>query len=541
MSRFRPLHLCVLSTLVACHESESSPAPAPIVQNLGLAVRAVHGQGELRFLVVAEEDQGPSDLNGDGDVLDLVFFALDLESGRTWNTGLVPPAPRFVDEPPPILAQDDRAIVFKVGEREQGVDFNSDGDLDDVDVHLFERSTGAVTDLGQFVPRAVLGDDFLAYAMKEEDDTALHVRDLRDGSEVVLPFGLPLVVAGGYVGFEREEGPGHDWNGDGDETDARVLEFHDLRSARPVPGAWAFGGLATSVHGTFGFHVSEREQGATDLDGDGDAFDLVFHVLDPASGSVLDTAITTSGFSGATDPDRYLFWGWEVAGGLDWNGDGDELDGVLHTYDPRTDELVNTGLASVFAVPFGEWLAVQVLEHEQGNADLDGDGSSQGVVVSVFHPQSQDVRNLGLGGLTTVGARHVVALRPELQADWNADGDRRDLVLFDWSHATGASTNRGIDALGILGIAGDRVILIRSEFAANTDLNHDGDLDDAVPAVCELSSSSLVHVGLAVGGWAPPSPSGRIPLLVSERGHGQELNGDQDSHDAVLHVLTPGP
>ena len=71
--------------------------------------------------------QGNTDLNGDGDVIELVFHVYDVSSGTTTNVGLA-----AYD-----IQLDGNTITFLVSESFQGsTDLNGDGDSSDSVLHL---------------------------------------------------------------------------------------------------------------------------------------------------------------------------------------------------------------------------------------------------------------------------------------------------------------------------------------------------------------------------------------------------------------------
>jgi hypothetical protein len=89
---------------------------------------------------------------------------------------------------------------------------------------------------------------------------------------------------------EADEGAGVDLNGDGDFGDT-VLRAHDgtnlTETGFAVDDFLAKGSLV-------GFRVPEDDQGLTPLNGDGDSFEAVMHVLDLGTGAVVNTGIAAS-------------------------------------------------------------------------------------------------------------------------------------------------------------------------------------------------------------------------------------------------------
>ena len=123
-----------------------------------------------------------------------------------------------------------------------------------------------------------------------------------------------------------------------------------------------------------GHFLIERDEHLADLNGDGDQEDSVLFTWDSTLRLAHDTGLAFGG-PHAFFADRALVSVSEAGQESDLNGDGDELDLVLHLYDGSAERLWNLGLAvsSAESLGAGERSAVLVDEAEQG-ADLNGDG-----------------------------------------------------------------------------------------------------------------------------------------------------------------------
>lgn len=89
--------------------------------------RRVRFDGRRVAIAVSEEDQGGTDLNGDGDAEDEVVHVFDAATNSVINTGM----DGF------LLGFSDGVVAFGVWERRQGqTDLNGDGDTDDFVFHL---------------------------------------------------------------------------------------------------------------------------------------------------------------------------------------------------------------------------------------------------------------------------------------------------------------------------------------------------------------------------------------------------------------------
>jgi hypothetical protein len=114
-----------------------------LLQNtrLVLASSAVTAVGGVFGVAVSEAAQGRGDLSGDGDADDAVFHVYDPVRAFSVNLGLVVPL-----HPPP--AVDGARFLLHALERPSGADWNGDGDLDDLVVHVFESEPGLLYGTG---------------------------------------------------------------------------------------------------------------------------------------------------------------------------------------------------------------------------------------------------------------------------------------------------------------------------------------------------------------------------------------------------------
>jgi len=177
----------------------------------------------------------------------------------------------------------------------------------------------------------------------------------------------------------------------------------------------------------------------------------------------------------------------------DFNGDGDKTDRVLFTHDAVTGTTHNTGLAVLYGSidPRGDTAAFLVPEHDQGGADLNGDG----------------------------------------------DGDDKVLHLLRGHPAT--ITNLGVHSHQNPKTARDFVLFYASEIEQGVDLNGDGDqVDQTVGHVHDLVQAATFNLGLLLGGEAVDENQAlvRVPELYQ----GLDLDGDLvvDPNDATLHIIS---
>jgi hypothetical protein len=168
--------------------------------------------------------------------------------------------------------------------------------------------------------------------------------------------------------------------------------------------------------------VGENEQGATDLNGDGDSSDTVVAVYDGRTGAFMVVPLATAhvvltrfGIVCSWVPVPPAIVGDTVVflvderdhGGIDLNGDADAVDQVLHLFEVDTGHLVNVGLADATVPgPFGsppgtrnplslEISAQKVMmlvgEADQGGIDLNQDGDADDHVAVVVNVQNERV------------------------------------------------------------------------------------------------------------------------------------------------------
>ena len=86
---------------------------------------------------------------------------------------------------------------------------------------------------------------------------------------------------------------------------------------------------------------------------------------------------------------------------VDLNGDGDASDLVLHIYDANANTTTNLGLDADHFDLHGNLVAFRVHEGRQGNTDLNGDGDTAASVLHVYDVATEAIINLGLDAFFT--------------------------------------------------------------------------------------------------------------------------------------------
>jgi hypothetical protein len=502
---------------------DASPA-----RNLGLAaVTSPFGTssqtfGDLLVLAVSESGQR-ADLNGDGDMLDLVLHVHDLAAGTTANLGLARGGGTDTEQERRVAAEavnfhlatgsilSGRWLVIAVSESGQGADLNGDGDLGDpAVVHVHDLEARRTANLGLAAAAPAPGRRSIA----------------AEGSRLVMAL--------------SEADGGRDLNGDGDVADA-VVHVHDLEA-----GTTTNLGLAGSLEALTGswaaLRIDEASQDA-DLDGDGDLGGEVVHVHDFETQRTVNLALT--GEVRASSGEWLALWVPEDRQGGDLNGDGDTGDTVVHVHVPGAFTATNLGLAAAVEVDVlasASAFAFAALEAGEGR-DLNGDGDLDDSIIHVHDVLGGSTRNLALAGpreedFGALAGRTLVLRVPEVfqGADLNGDGDAADDdVVHVHDLATGATANLRI--AGDIGSLSERwLVLWVSEPTQGADLNGDGDAEDGfVVRVVDLETRALT--GPDVAGWSFPLLSDSLLVIAgSELLEGSDLNGDGDVEDSVFHT-----
>ena len=297
------------------------------------------------------------------------------------------------------------------------------------------------------------------------------------------------------------------------------------------------------------FVVDEAEEAGADLNGDGDATDLVYHHYDHASGSVTNLGVAMVGNCVANyalaGHGRFHLFVDESSQAQDLNADGDQLDRVLHEVVLPGVELRNLGV-ECFGNRLrssGSTVVFTVGESAQGGADLNGDGDALDTVAFVRDVVDDTTVGLGLACRFVPELRRpfasVLVSEQQQGVDLNADGDTIDDVVHVLDLETGATVNLGRSATSADWVGGS-LVFASDELSDGVDHNGDGDAFDRVLTRYDAVEGRLVTHPYAVRVWARTLGGvHRLAFTVPEDDQfGQDLNGDGDvSADEVLHVL----
>lgn len=358
-----------------------------------------------------------------------------------------------------------------------------------------------------------------------------------------------------------EDAQGADLNGNGYPYEV-VLHVYDQKSGSLVNTQLAVDTYLLSTFESDGTVATLVLENGVDLNGDGDGTDRVLHLVDAATGAATNLRLSVTGYFDTGTEDRLRERAGTFAcelsedGDQDLNGDGDKTDVVLGLglLGPRSRLRPRTpGLARLSATPLlatgdlpsqdatlmaldDDFLLFGVDELYQGGTDLNGDGDA--VDFSVLHlveTRTGALRNLGISGnFIGLGEGFLAFRSPEASEgrDLNGDGDLLDEVLHCYDTATGVLTDLGLAVDAVL-TSGPLVAGLVSEAGQGVDLNGDGDTLDSVPFVYEHAAGVTTMLPLAALEVHPAG--GGMLVLVSEARQGEDLNGDGDLLDDVLH------
>jgi hypothetical protein len=120
-----------------------SSAEPPTLTNLGAKHARLRGD---RLVYSRWETFGSEDLNGDGDLEDIVLTTEDLGSRRVTNVGLL--GVRGPDQDSLIGPFWEDGHAFWISEAEEGRDLNGDGDRADLVMHVHDAARGETTNTG---------------------------------------------------------------------------------------------------------------------------------------------------------------------------------------------------------------------------------------------------------------------------------------------------------------------------------------------------------------------------------------------------------
>ena len=468
------------------------------------------------------------------------------------------------------------------------------------------ENTGLATNLPSGEHPAILDTGHVAMAISEaaqgntdlngDGDTSDEVMHVvrPDGTKINLGLTGRYVTSltGGYVAFTVHEGAqgNVDLNGDGVPGNAFVLHVWDAATETTTNVGVDAVGLKAFSQSAVAFVTIESRQGNTDLNGDGDTNDSVYHTWSPTVG-LHNFGVVAASEERLTGGEMFVIV-FEGPSNVDLNGDGDMVDqiahimtgpttlinfailgnslsvptrdggiafpsaSILHFWYPQLG-LINTGLVGSYTggLPDGRVLIVLV----ESTDDLNGDGDVVDGIAAALDLQTLAVTHAGIAGRalgTDDGMAAVVVNEcDEGNTDLNGDGDGYgneidpiygepicdDNILHTWNPQTGAVQNLGL-AVNIhsteLVSASQYVTLVQESNQGDTDFNGDGDALDQVLHIYK-TDTGLVNTNIAARDFTPLT-NGLVAATVGEEGqYGADLNKDGDASDIVAMVIDP--
>ena len=227
------------------------------VQSLGLAASAVVLSSTHVAALADEDAQGAADLNGDGDATDDVVHVRAL-SGGGWTD---------VGEAADTIEACGTLFPFVTPESAQGSDRNGDADLGDRVLQVWDAAAASLRNTALAADELVCSGSLIAFR-SPENACGAHRNGDADATDHVL------TVYDASTGQIRESGQAI--------TPCRIAEC-DPRQPFRIIGR------------TVKFLTLESEQGDTDLNGDGDAVDLVIQIFDLDSGRTRTVGTVVDG------------------------------------------------------------------------------------------------------------------------------------------------------------------------------------------------------------------------------------------------------
>jgi len=430
------------------------------LDNVGLAVSQVVASDSLVAFTVPEAAEG-TDLNGDLDLLDQVLHVYDPATTLSTNVGQA------------VIGQlqiSGDVVAFLTPEGGQKQILNGDGDTSDNVVQVYDAALSSLTNTMQQSDEGILFDgDVIAFRTSEKRQgigTLNGDTDIRDsvpqvycvtngtcasaGVTQTVPFAAlgTLALSGDFLAFvTRERDQGVDLNADNDLRDG-VLQVYRISTATTVSSSLASTNRTPAISGSYvGFLVPERAQARTDLNGDGDTSDAVYHVFNAASSSATNTmrgaSVGEKRFAAAGDVFGFVTTE-RNNGRTDETGDDDARDTIVELWPLSSAGPTQCGEVaadrSTSIVVGDDKVLFRASERDSGQ-DLSGDLTLTDKVVAILDGNTNtlevlDIEALHVGSLQDflIVDGYVVYRVREATAllDLNGDGDTEDNVLVQY-------------------------------------------------------------------------------------------------------------
>lgn len=287
---------------------------------------------------------------------------------------------------------------------------------------------------------------------------------------------------------------------------------------------------------------------------------LAFVLTAPISPLAAQSTVSLGLAAGFSEPqgkiqgDLCSFSVFESFQSIDLNGDGDQVDVLLHLHRLSSGVTTNTNIPqgattsaqSLFSL--GDRLCLAVASESRigaGNGtDVNGDGDLNDDIpfvhdaatgVTVMLPIAASTAFLGPNGRPLTSGPHVVFAASESgqRADLNGDGDQSDIVLHRFSVGMSSAQNLGL-AVNRIVVGRDHALFSVPELVQGVDLNGDGDLGDFIAHGLDLATGTPTN--LAISTNQIDGDGDLFAFVAVESEQGADLNGDADLDDLVVHA-----
>jgi len=322
-------------------------------------------------------------------------------------------------------------------------------------------------------------------------------------------------------------------------------------------------GMAPKVYGDIIAFFTDENLAGEDLNGDGDSNDLIIRYYNISSHSLTNTKVSGHypaiyeniiTFTGSTVryfnltngnfvdtgvlafvdiPSIYeniiAFPTYEANANMDLNGDGDKDESVIRYYDLSSKVLRNTGVVGWGASIYGDIIAFSTFESQVAQ-DLNGDGDMDDSVIRYYNISSGTVTNTGAEGWWPALYGNIIAFEAHY---------RTYTAITYYNISDGSLVDTKIDGR-MACVYGNLIVFSTPEADYEVgDLNGDGDAEDWVIRYYDVSTKTLVNLG--VEGINPSIYGNTIAFETYEKDVGADLNNDGDVNDDVIRYVLLNP
>jgi len=335
---------------------------------------------EDKFVFFTNESSEGLDLNRDGDFTDNVLRIYDLVSKElsvTLLNGVVP-----------VLYEDQ--MLFHTNEKDENEDLNGDGDIKDIVIRMYDTALGRISDIAITGGFPAIDGDIIAYHVYErwvdddlngdedQDDFVIHYYNISNNTQINTKIeGSTASISGNTIAFHQfEVASDTDLNNDGDANDV-LIKLFDIETNQLIDPK-LFGKYPQLVGDVLVFEVSESMY-QIDFNEDQDMTDnaVRFYHLDTEQ---LDEKILMGAFV-EFDGNAIVYSAQELQTNTDLNKDDDLDDFVIQIYDIGSQELTQTGIAGTSPSLYGNKIVFYTNEAwvnaDLNNNDIIGDNVLQ--------------------------------------------------------------------------------------------------------------------------------------------------------------------